>query len=227
MCNFSLFQLIYRSLKFLVLSQLEFLEVMQPYLQHIFMVEQPFGLFRAGKGQTVVSRVENGAFIDFCTTQAEVDLCTAQSPESSALFASQLAEWTQWMQVKAAYGAAGLFLFADESVCDAFDVRALQPLVHGVNVKLEKCAGLRGALRAIDTANQLHMKVWIGTMVGSQLNSTGAAQLLPLACFGDMDGALLTTEDSQRFTGGMQWDSEGSGQITMLAPQGGLGCDRI
>jgi L-alanine-DL-glutamate epimerase-like enolase superfamily enzyme len=41
----------------------------------------------------------------------------------------------------------------------AGDVDKLAPIVHGVNVKLEKAGGLRGALHAIDRAKQRDIKV--------------------------------------------------------------------
>jgi len=49
-----------------------------------------------------------------------------------------------------------------------------------------------------------------GTMVGSVLNSSVPAHLLPLAdCGGDLDGALLTDETSQLFRGGFTPTGDG------------------
>jgi L-alanine-DL-glutamate epimerase-like enolase superfamily enzyme len=53
----------------------------------------------------------------------------------------------------------------------------IQDYVHGVNVKLEKAGGIRGALLAADKALELGLKVWIGVMVGSCLNSNAAGKL--------------------------------------------------
>jgi len=39
-----------------------------------------------------------------------------------------------------------------------------QDYVHGVNIKLEKAGGIRGAISAIQTASQLNLLVWIGTV---------------------------------------------------------------
>jgi L-alanine-DL-glutamate epimerase-like enolase superfamily enzyme len=212
---------------------LEYLEVLRPYAAQIFMVEQPFALFRARPGiadhHGAVSCVTDGRLVPFVTTLAECDAVAADegvASDAHRVALAQLDEWRAWEAVKGAYAEAGMLLFADESICDAADVRALQPLVHGVNVKLEKCAGLRGALRAIDTARSLELRIWIGTMVGSLLNSTGAAQLLPLACYGDMDGALLTTPESQAFRGGMVWCEPCTGEV-QLPLQGGLGCEAL
>ncbi len=52
--------------------------------------------------------------------------------------------------------------------------------MHGVNVKLEKAGGVRGAIVAIDRAHQLGLSVWIGVMVASSLNSNAAGTILPL-----------------------------------------------
>ena len=43
-----------------------------------------------------------------------------------------------------------------------------------MNIKLEKAGGIRGALLVADKAHQLGLKVWVGVMVGSSLNSNAA-----------------------------------------------------
>ena len=45
------------------------------------------------------------------------------------------------------YSSHGLRIFADE-VCAQLKMSRLSGLVHGVNVKMEKCGGYRGGLRA-------------------------------------------------------------------------------
>ncbi len=84
---------------------------------------------------------------------------------------------------------------------------ALAPIMHGCNIKLEKAGGIRRALSVTLAARQLGQRVWIGSMVGSSLNSNAAAALLVLADdgFGDVDGGLLVTEECQRLAGGFQW----------------------
>ena len=102
-----------------------------------------------------------------------------------------------WRDVKADCGSAGVDVYADESVCTADDVDLLAPYVHGVNVKMDKAGGFRGALRALHAAKQLGLKTWVGMMVGSKLASTAASHLLPLAVAADLDGAPLVTDESQ------------------------------
>lgn len=125
------------------------------------------------------------------------------------------AEDAGWRKVKEEYGKKGIPVVADESISTAKDVVAMKDYVHGVNVKLEKAGGIRGALLAADKAHQLGLKVWIGVMVGSSLNSNAAAHLLcTVADLGsDLDGGLLVDDKSQRFVGGFAWN--GDGTITM------------
>jgi hypothetical protein len=109
----------------------------------------------------------------------------------------QAADAQLWQDVKAECGSAGVDIYADESVCTAEDVALLAPYVHGVNVKMDKAGGFRGAVCALHAAKQLGLKTWVGMMVGSKLASTAASHLLPLAVAADLDGAPLVTEQSQ------------------------------
>ncbi len=64
------------------------------------------------------------------------------------------------------------------------------------------------------------MQLWIGTMVGSRLNSSAAAQLLPLTSIGDVDGALLVGDESQaNMRGGFLWNH---GDIVLIGPGHGV-----
>ena len=109
----------------------------------------------------------------------------------------QAADAQLWQDVKAECGSAGVDIYADESVCTAEDVALLAPYVHGVNVKMDKAGGFRGAVSALHAAKQLGLKTWVGMMVGSKLASTAASHLLPLAVAADLDGAPLVTDESQ------------------------------
>jgi L-Ala-D/L-Glu epimerase len=122
----------------------------------------------------------------------------------------------QWREVKEAYNAQGMLLFADESMRTAADVALLQPFVNGVNIKLEKCGGLVAAVRAFEEAQCRDMKIWLGCMVGSNVNSTTTAQLYTLACASDLDGALLVTPASQLFDGGFSY-TKPSGSIQLYS----------
>ncbi|HZO93898.1 MAG TPA: dipeptide epimerase [Candidatus Baltobacteraceae bacterium] len=86
-------------------------------------------------------------------------------------------------------------IVADEDAKDARDLPALRDAVDGVNVKLVKCGGIRGALRMIHTARALGLKLMLGCMLESQILTTAAAQLSPLVDWADLDGPFLTAAD--------------------------------
>lgn len=114
--------------------------------------------------------------------------------------------WAQWEEVRRRYTEGGLLIYADESVATAEDVTRLQPLCHGVNIKLDKAGGFSAAIRAVDAAGTAGMCVWFGCMISSSLACTAAAHLLRLATYGgDLDGGILTTKESQPLAGGMLW----------------------
>lgn len=194
---------------------LRFLSILAPHASVIAMVEQPFPLFRACP-----------AYID-AEASARDEAMKVVAGEYVSLPASELEAWAQ---VAAAYSAAGLAIYADESICGPGDLRALRSILHGVNIKLEKAGGYRGALRLMHEARQAGVGLWLGCMVGSSPNATQAAHLLPLAtpdCWGDLDGNLLTTSDSDRFQGGMQWRRDGKGSIGMSEPDDSAGATAV
>jgi L-alanine-DL-glutamate epimerase-like enolase superfamily enzyme len=86
-------------------------------------------------------------------------------------------------------------IVADEDAKDAHDLPALAGCVDGVNIKLVKCGGIRGALAAIATARALDLKIMLGCMVESAILTTAAAQLSPLVDWADLDGPFLTASD--------------------------------
>lgn len=112
---------------------------------------------------------------------------------------------SKWKEVKAAYNALGIAIFADESMRTAEDVSVLAPFVDGVNIKLEKVGGYRTALTAIVAAKDAGLAIWFGCMVGTNLNSNQTAQLLDFSIASDLDGGLLIDEQCQLFTGGFAW----------------------
>jgi L-alanine-DL-glutamate epimerase-like enolase superfamily enzyme len=86
-------------------------------------------------------------------------------------------------------------LVTDEDSRDATDLAALAGCVDGINIKLVKCGGIRGALAMIATARALGLKIMLGCMVESAILSTAAAQLSPLVDWADLDGPFLTASD--------------------------------
>ena len=109
-------------------------------------------------------------------------------------------------------------VFADESAIAARDVPGLAGCVTGVNVKLAKCGGIRGALRMIHTARALGMMVMLGCMVETSLGIAAAAQLGGLVDLVDLDGAMLLADDP---FGGLRYENG-----SILLPEGpGLGAE--
>jgi L-Ala-D/L-Glu epimerase len=86
-------------------------------------------------------------------------------------------------------------IVADEDACVAADLPALYGCVDGVNVKLAKTGGIRGALAMIHAARAMNMKIMLGCMVESAIAATAAAHLSPLVDWADIDGPLLIAHD--------------------------------
>lgn len=86
-------------------------------------------------------------------------------------------------------------IVTDEDSKDAADLPALIGCVDGINVKLVKCGGIRGALAMIHTARALGFKIMLGCMVESAILATAAAHLSPLVDWADLDGPFLTAHD--------------------------------
>ena len=86
-------------------------------------------------------------------------------------------------------------VIADESAVVARDVPRLAGCVTGVNVKLNKCGGLRRALEMIHVARAHGMLVMLGCMVETSLGIAAAAQISGLVDFVDLDGAMLLADD--------------------------------
>jgi L-alanine-DL-glutamate epimerase-like enolase superfamily enzyme len=102
-------------------------------------------------------------------------------------------EGAKWLRQR-----SPLPLVADEALMRAADVPRLAEGYHGVNVKLQKCGGIREALRIIETARSCGLKVMLGCMVETSLGIAAAAQLGPLADWLDLDGNLLISADPFR-----------------------------
>ncbi len=67
-----------------------------------------------------------------------------------------------------------------------------------------QAGGYRAAMNALCLAKRLQLGCWLGSMVGSALNSTGAAHVLPLATHCDLDGQLLMKPEAG-LCGGFTW----------------------
>ena len=84
---------------------------------------------------------------------------------------------------------------ADEAFQRLPDVAKFKGVYSGINIKLMKSTGLLEAHKMITVARALDMKVMIGCMTETSCAVSAAAQLSPLADWGDLDGNLLITND--------------------------------
>ncbi len=91
--------------------------------------------------------------------------------------------------------AAPVPVISDESSITASDIPKLAGCVSGVNVKLAKCGGVRGALEMVHVARAHGMRVMLGCMVETSLGIAAAAHISGLFDFVDLDGAMLLADD--------------------------------
>ncbi len=100
-----------------------------------------------------------------------------------------------WEGMKILFQKSVLPIIADESCQVAADVQKCHQYFHGINIKLMKCGGFTPALKMIQAARNLGMKVMCGCMTETSIGISAIAQLLPLLDYVDMDGALLIKND--------------------------------
>ncbi len=86
-------------------------------------------------------------------------------------------------------------IILDEPVCTSQDIAQFVGLCDGINIKLMKCGGLTEALKMIDLAKSLKLKIMLGCMIESSLGITAMAHLASLADYLDLDGNLLISND--------------------------------
>ncbi len=102
-------------------------------------------------------------------------------------------EGAKWLRQR-----SPLPLVADEALMMASDVPKLAEGYHGINVKLQKCGGIREALRIIETARSCGLKIMLGCMVETSVGIAAGAHLGPLVDWLDLDGNLLISADPFR-----------------------------
>jgi L-alanine-DL-glutamate epimerase-like enolase superfamily enzyme len=100
-----------------------------------------------------------------------------------------------WEGMKVLFHRSSLPLFADESCVFENDVEKCYNHFHGISIKLTKCSGITPALRMIQKARSLNIKVMMGCMNESTIGSAAIAHFLPQLDYADMDGPLLLAKD--------------------------------
>jgi L-alanine-DL-glutamate epimerase-like enolase superfamily enzyme len=110
-------------------------------------------------------------------------------------------------------------VIADEDAVSYEDAVALAGLVHGVNVKLAKCGGVRTALRIHDALRGSGTELMLGCLTTSSLGIAPAVHLADRARWVDLDGHLLLADDPWTGIGGTDGTIRPSGRA-------GLGVSR-
>jgi L-alanine-DL-glutamate epimerase-like enolase superfamily enzyme len=113
-------------------------------------------------------------------------------------FIEQPLKADDWEGMKRLKRECVLPLMADES-CQRFeDVEKCAEGFHGINIKLMKCGGLTPALKMIEKARELNLKVMAGCMAESTVGISNLAQIAPLLDYIDADGAMLFKNDTAK-----------------------------
>jgi L-alanine-DL-glutamate epimerase-like enolase superfamily enzyme len=86
-------------------------------------------------------------------------------------------------------------IIGDESVQRLTDIRHVQGVFTGINIKLMKSTGMREAHKMIILARALGLKVMLGCMTETSCAISAAAHLSPMVDWADLDGALLIGND--------------------------------
>jgi L-alanine-DL-glutamate epimerase-like enolase superfamily enzyme len=127
-----------------------------------------------------------------------------------------------WQGMRELFEKSPLPLIADESCVAESDVEKCLHHFHGINIKLTKCSGITPALRMIEKARKLELKVMVGCMNESTIGSAAVANLIPLLDYVDMDGPLLLSTDNAT---GLSYDF---GKVSLSGRPGlGISCDRL
>ena len=93
-------------------------------------------------------------------------------------------------------------VIADEDAVGFEDVRRLAGRVHGINVKLAKCGGVRAALRIAELIDGSGTELMLGCLTASTLGLAPAVHLADRARWADLDGHLLLAHDPWTGIGG-------------------------
>lgn len=94
--------------------------------------------------------------------------------------------------------ASVLPIILDEDCLGIADLPGCVERGHGVNIKLDKCGGIRAAVRLARAASELGLSLMIGCMLESSLGIAASAQIASLFQRADLDSNLLLSLDPWR-----------------------------
>jgi L-alanine-DL-glutamate epimerase-like enolase superfamily enzyme len=103
---------------------------------------------------------------------------------------SEMLKETAWLRER-----VDMPVIADEAVKNASDIPKLAEAYDGINIKLMKSGGILEALRMIQMAKALNLKIMLGCMIESSVAISAAAHLSPYVDYADLDGNLLISDD--------------------------------
>lgn len=86
-------------------------------------------------------------------------------------------------------------IIADESVSRATDIAGIAKAFDGINIKLMKSGGILEAIKMIEIARSLNLKVMLGCMIETSIAISAAAHIASMADYLDLDGNLLIIND--------------------------------
>jgi L-alanine-DL-glutamate epimerase-like enolase superfamily enzyme len=86
-------------------------------------------------------------------------------------------------------------IFADESCFTIQDLEECSHHFDGINIKLTKCGGVYPALKMVERARELNLKLMLGCMTESSVGISTIAHLSSLFDYMDMDGSTLLKFD--------------------------------
>jgi L-alanine-DL-glutamate epimerase-like enolase superfamily enzyme len=98
-------------------------------------------------------------------------------------------------EMKKVKAKSALPLIADENCVKEEDVEKCVKTFHGINIKLVKCGGITPALRMVDKARKLGLKVMVGCMLESNVGISAGLLIGGLADYIDLDGSWLLKDD--------------------------------
>ncbi len=95
----------------------------------------------------------------------------------------------------ALYAASPIPLMADESCHTLKNIAHCAKYFHSINIKHGKSGGITEALRMINAARALGLKIMLGCFTETSLSIAAFAHISPLVDYSDLDGSLLLAKD--------------------------------
>jgi L-Ala-D/L-Glu epimerase / N-acetyl-D-glutamate racemase len=86
-------------------------------------------------------------------------------------------------------------IFLDESIVEIEDIYKYVNAIDGINIKLQRVGGIRVALKMIQVAKSLGMKIMFGCMLETAIGNSAVAHLAGFADYLDLDSSYLLKDD--------------------------------